>query len=268
MGWIDAVILGLVQGLTEFLPVSSSGHLVLAQHYLGMKTEHGVLLEVLLHLGSVASIVTVFHREVLALLKAVPRTLAGAGLPGRASDPESRTIYWLLVSAIPAGLVGVFLGDQIETAFSSIRLVACLLLLTGINLLATRLAKGGERGIDGRTVLFMALAQAVAILPGISRSGSTIAAGIWAGSERAQVGRFAFLMGILPILGAGVLEFRKADASAFDDLGPILLGVLVSFASGVVALRLLLHFVARGRLSVFAPWVLGVGIFALIRSSF
>ncbi len=233
MSYVDALILGLVQGLTEFLPVSSSGHLVLAEKLLGLEFEGGVLLEILLHVGSALAILFVFRAEVRVLLPELPRLLQ----PHRFAiawreRPRFRTVVLLLLSAVPAGVVGIALRKELLAVFDDVRLVGAFLVTTGVVLLSTRFARArGEDEVSWRTMICMALAQAVAILPGISRSGSTISAGLHAGGDRVQVGRFAFLMGLIPILGAAILEARDAGKGG-TQLAP---GVLATPPASVRA---------------------------------
>lgn len=250
--------------MTEFLPVSSSGHLALARSVLGYEAPEGALVEVLMHLGTALSIVVVFRADIMALLR------AGLGLLcpwswGAAwrNDEDFRLAVLILLSALPAAAVGLSFKDQIEGLFDMPVFVGFMLLVTAAILMLA--GRGGETGggsVGLRVALMMGLAQAVAILPGISRSGSTIAAGLLAGGSRDAVGRFAFLMALVPILGSAALEAGDAVGST-APLGPLAFGCLIAFVSGLVALKVLLGFVARGRMALFAPYCVVVGLLAI-----
>jgi undecaprenyl-diphosphatase len=257
---LDALWLGLIQGLTEFLPVSSSGHLVLGRHFLGVPPGGGAAFEVMLHLGSLLSIVTVFPSDFRGLAGEAPVLLRPDRWRAACRErPHFRLLALILLSAVPAGILGVLLHEQLEATFAEPRLVAWLLLVTAGLLLATRFAPRGDRTLSAGSALAMGLAQAVAILPGISRSGATIAAGLFARLDRGEAGRFAFLMVAPPILGAALLDALRPGAEIAASGAALAVGVLAAYASGVFALRLLLSFVRHGRLHHFATWCLLVG---------
>jgi undecaprenyl-diphosphatase len=258
----ESILLGLVQGLTEFLPVSSSGHLALAQAMLGREPGGGALFEVLLHLGSLGSIVTVFWREVGQLLRAALRI--GKKSISTEDARQRRLLAAIIVSAIPAGLIGLTLRVQVESLFDRPKLVAGFLVITGLVLFSHRWLKKREGELTFRHAMIMGVAQAFAILPGISRSGSTITAGLWAGLSRENAGKFAFLMALPPIAGAALLEVLHHGSEGGAPLPIVLLGVGVSYLSGVLALRLLLSFVRRGGFLPFAIWCWSVAALAFV----
>ena len=250
MNWWQAIVLGLVQGLTEFLPVSSSGHLVLAERLAGVTTP-GVFVEVALHVATLGSVFVVYGRRIVEL---------GQGL--LTGDAGHRAYVWLLVIAtIPAGLVGVLFGGVIERAFDSLVAVGFAFLLTGTILWLTRRA-GGQREAPSTTgALGIGLMQAIAILPGVSRSGSTVAAGMWSGLGPQRAAEFSFLMAVPTIAGAAALEVREAVAlTGTVGAGPLLAACVAAFVSGIWAIRFLVALLRRGRFHAFAPycWVLGV----------
>ncbi|MAG57253.1 MAG: UDP-diphosphatase [Planctomycetes bacterium] len=264
MTYGNAVLLGLIQGLTEFLPVSSSGHLAIARNLLDYDAPGGALVEVFMHLGTALSIVVVFLSDIRALLvSSLGLARPGAWRSSYTDDESFRTVVLILWASIPAGVVGLLFKDDIESLFDRIGVVGGLLCVTGVILALIPLARGGQKGVEFRTATAMGLAQAFAILPGISRSGATISAGLCAGGARAAVGRFAFLMALVPILGAVVLHLVKIEDASATPWGPLLLGTAVAFASGVGALLLLLRFVRRGHLWIFAPYCIAVGVWAL-----
>lgn len=254
MDLIDAVVLGAVQGLTEFLPVSSSGHLVLAQELLGVQ-ETGATLEVAVHLATLLSVVLYFWRDIWR----VTAEFFGGG-PGR------KTALLVAVATLPAGLVGVLLKDQIEAFLDSPLLAAAMLIVTGVVLLLTRFAVRREDREPGVVyALLVGCAQAVAILPGISRSGSTICTALFLGDDPDHAARFSFLMALPVILGAGLLKLDDLSGSADAASGvPLLVASIVAFATGLAAIHALMTALRKGKLAVFGPYCLLLGAGALV----
>jgi undecaprenyl-diphosphatase len=247
----QGLLLGLVQGLTEFLPVSSSGHLVLAETLAGVKTP-GVFVEVALHVATLGSVLIVYGGRLWSV--------AAGALRGRRDDLRYAAL--LAVATVPAGLVGVLLNDAVERAFDSLAAVGAGFLVTGTTLWFTRRATGtpGEGRPRWLDALAIGAAQAVAILPGISRSGSTVSAGLWCRLGPARAAEFSFLMAVPVIAGAALLESRDMAAS-IGAVGavPLAAGCAVALVSGVWAIRFLVAVLQRGRLHGFAPycWVVG-----------
>lgn len=254
MNWWQAVVLGLVQGLTEFLPVSSSGHLVLAERLARAQTP-GVFVEVALHVATLGSVLVVYGRRILELARGL---VSGEG--------AHRGYVWLLVLAtIPAALVGALLNDAIEAAFDSLAAVGTAFLLTGVILWSTRRRAGTREAPSTRAALGIGLMQALAILPGVSRSGSTVSAALWSGLTAARAAEFSFLMAVPNIAGAAVLEAKDAVANVGAvGVGPLGLACVVAFASGIWAIRLLVALLRRGRFHAFAPYCWVVGLFTLL----
>lgn len=254
MNWWQAAVLGLVQGLTEFLPVSSSGHLVLAERLAGVHTP-GVFVEVALHVATLASVLVVYGRRIVELTRGL---LTGEG--------DHRGYVWLLVLAtIPAGLVGVLLNDVIEAAFDSLVAVGAAFLLTGLILWSTRRLAGTRAAPTARGAMGIGLMQALAILPGVSRSGSTVSAGLWSGLTPQRAAEFSFLMAVPTIVGAALLEAKDAVVNAGTvGVGPLVLGCAVAFVSGIWAIRLLVALLRRGHFYAFAPYCWAVGVLTLL----
>ena len=254
MNWWQAVVLGLVQGLTEFLPVSSSGHLVLAERLAGVRTP-GVFVEVALHIATLGSVLVVYGRRILELARGL---VTGEG--------DHRGYVWLLVLAtIPAGLVGVLLNAAIEAAFDSLAAVGAAFLLTGVILWSTRRLAGTREAPTTRGAIGIGLMQALAILPGVSRSGSTVSAGLWSGLTPQRAAEFSFLMAVPTIAGAAVLEAKDAVASVGAvGVGSLVLACVVAFASGIWAIRLLVALLRRGRFHAFAPYCGVIGVLTLL----
>lgn len=265
MTWFDATILGLLQGVTEFLPISSSGHLALARVVLDFDPPGGALVEVMMHLGTALSVIVVYNSDMVPLVRAGMRFLtpwSWRELWG--NDQVFRLAALILLSAVPVAVVGLTFRERIESLFDDTGFVGAMLILTGcVLLLIHRMRPRAGEPAGPRAAIAMGLAQAAAILPGVSRSGSTIAAGLAIGASRESVARFAFLMSLVPILGGAIIKIGEVDAAAVD-VGPLILGTVLAFASGIVALKVLLRFVARGRMAVFAPYCLVVGLFAVL----
>ena len=257
----EALILGVLQGVTEFLPVSSSGHLVIARHLLGIEAE-ALTFDVMVHLGSLLAVVAVFREELRQMVAGV----LGARRPGA---EEGRRLFWLLVIAsLPVAVVGLLLRDAIERAFSSVLVPAVMLFVTGTLLVFADRAAGSGQGSRPGVVhaLAMGVGQALAVVPGLSRSGTTMSAGMLAGLTRQAAARFAFLMSIPAILGAAALEAASLvqNGPGVDGgSGVLLAGTAASAASSYLAITLLLRFLQRGRLLPFAVYTWFVGALVL-----
>lgn len=274
MDVLRVVALGLIQGMTEFLPVSSSGHLVLGKAILGVESK-GVMLEVALHFATFLSVITMLRAVIGSLAVDAARALGGT-LRGALSTadflraPGVRTLLFLVLGTIPAVLVGFFLEPIVEPFFASPRAASILLLVTGGFLWATRTIRSSPRELGGREALLIGCAQAVAILPGISRSGITISTALYRGVEERRAAEFSFLLALPAILGAAVLElpdllatFNAEETSGTPGAGALLAGMVVAYVSGCIAIHLLFGSLRRGFFPRFAfyCWALGlVGI--------
>ena len=218
-----AILIGLLQGLTEFLPVSSSGHIALMEHYLAFNPEGGIMFSVILHAGTLLATIVVFRKTIAELLGYLffeaPRVIAANGFRSAfMSDRRGAMILFIFVGSIPTGIIGFLFEDRLEAMSSSIPFVCIALAITGGIVFSTRYIermKIRKQGLSVATALLIGFAQGVAITPGISRSGSTISAGMWAGLDRRASGEFSFLLSLPAIMGALILEMRDiADASA------------------------------------------------------
>lgn len=254
-GLLDVTLLAILQGLTEFLPISSSGHLVLAEHLLGLE-EGGLALVIALHVGSLISVLAVYHRDVVATL----RDLFG-GRP--------RMALLVLLASVPAGVVGILFDDWFEERFADSRSTAWELVATGV-MLGVAEALRRRRGTAERPyvplsapgALLIGVAQAVAILPGVSRSGATISTSLALGQHPVEAARFSFLMVLVAIGGAALLELRKvggAEEGLAAGVPLTLWGIAVSAFVGWVALRLLLAFLGRGAFGWFGVYCVVLG---------
>lgn len=275
MNWIEAVVLGVVQGLTEFLPVSSSGHLVLFQHLFGL-VEPELLFDISVHVGTLMAVLVVFYRDILQMLGALvqlPRLVRSAGGWGAlfASHPEIRLAAMIVVGCVPTALLGIFFAKIAEQLFGTVWLVGAALLITGTFLWFTQRQKTTGRPIRQmrlKDALVIGLVQGLAIVPGISRSGATISAALYLGVDRDLAGRFSFLLAIPAILGALVLGL---DSEAFHtdlSIGTIVLGSLTAAIVGYLALVVLLKMVRKGQLHRFSPYCWLVGLSAITISFF
>ncbi len=257
MSALQALILGLIQGLTEFLPVSSSGHLEIGKYLLGDLPE-SLNFTVAVHGATVLSILVVFRKDLFVLLK---------GLFAFRWNEETIYISKLLLSAIPVAIVGVLFKDEVEALFSGkIHFVGGMLLITGVLLFVTSLVPAGKRKISWMDSFVIGIAQAVAVLPGISRSGSTIVTALILGNDREEATRFSFLMVLLPVIGANLLEITSGEFSSGSAVGPtpLLIGFVAAFISGLFACKWMLSLVRKGKLWYFAVYCLIIGFLALI----
>ena len=254
----EAIVLGIVQGLTEFLPVSSSGHLELAKSILGVEAADDITFTIVVHGATVLSTIVVLWRELMRLLQGVFRFRW---------NQQMQYVMKLIVSMIPIAIVGFFFRKQVESLFvSNILLVGAMLLLTALLLyFASRVPMGKEgKQPSFLAALIMGVGQAVAVLPGLSRSGTTISMGILSGVSRAEAAKFSFLMVLPPIIGANLLDIVDGDLAASAVSGNALLaGFLAAFISGVLACRAMISLVQRRGLRGFALYCLVVGIIAL-----
>ena len=250
----QGLILGLVQGLTEFLPVSSSGHLVLVEALTGVHFTD-VFVEVSLHVATLASVLVLYGRRLWEIVRGV---LTGDG-------PSIRYALLLVIATIPAGLIGVLFHHQIEDAFHSLTWLGIQFLVTGVILWSTKAPTAGTETVPSTgAATVIGFAQAFAILPAISRSGATIAAALRAGLTPAAAGEFSFLMSIPVIAGAGLLEARTAALNmAHVGALPWAVSFVAAFAAGIWSIRWLVRLLQRGRFYAFAPYCWAVGLFTL-----
>lgn len=263
MTWWEALVLGLVQGLTEFVPVSSSGHLVLSQHLLGLDAEQAdITFEVFVHFGTVLSIFTVYGEEVAALVReAWDAVWAPVSIPDRYRENDTfRLGVFILLTLIPTGLVYVLFKTPLEEAFGNPRFTSAMLLVTGLLLLLTLLRPHPEGVLSPLKALVVGLAQSAAMIPGISRSGATICTGLYQNVRPERAANFSFLMLLPVVLGATLLKgIELTDRGLTTEWGPLLIGTLVAYGSGIVAIYVVLDFVRRGNLQYFAYYCFAVG---------
>ncbi len=267
MTLIESIILGLVQGLSEFLPISSSGHLAILQHFFGIEGESVLAFAVLFHLGTLISLVAVYYRIIweliLELLATLKDVVTGKGL--QINKNETRKLgVMIVVATIPTGLMGVFFNDFFTGLYNSVPVIGFCLILTGCFLwLAERMGKKEKkiREMKFTDALFVGLCQGIAILPGISRSGATIVGSLFSGLNRELAVRFAFLISIPAILGAVVLEAPAAFAEGLDEqmIFSVIAGVAMAAISGYIAIKTMIRVVSNKKLYIFSfyTWIAG-----------
>ena len=270
MEWFEAILLGLIQGLTEFLPVSSSGHLEIGKVLLGVETTDDLLFTTMVHAATVLSTIVVFRKQIWDLLKGFFCGLKGLKVENGTLVCNDQTDYLLkmVVSMIPVFVVGVFFKDQVESLFGSITVVGAALLMTALLLFFSDYASRPGRksmfpentyrnGISYWQALAVGMGQAFAVIPGLSRSGTTISTGLICGVKRDVMAQFSFLMVLVPILGETFLELLGGEfgASSVGALS-LVLGFVSAFLSGLFACRVMIAVVRKARLSWFALYCL------------
>lgn len=248
MTYIDAIILGLVQGLTEFLPVSSSGHLEIGSVFLNIHDGDNLLFSVVVHAATALSTIVVFRREIVDIFRDLFEFKYNASV---------RYVLLLALSMVPVGLVGVLWKSEIESLFGGNILFVCgMLLITSLLLTVSHFAKPGDKSVGWGSAIIIGLSQALALLPGISRSGATISTALVLGVDREKAARFSFLMVLVPILGAMAMQLRdlsEASGSIINTNYTVLLtGFLSAFISGLLACRWMIRLVKRGKMLYFA----------------
>ena len=253
MSLIEAILLGIIQGLTEFLPVSSSGHLELGKSLLGIEATSDVTFTVVVHGATVLSTIVVFHRDIFDLIKGV--------LLFRWNEPTDYLVK-ILISAIPVVAIGLLFKEEVESLFSNnVLLVGCMLLITGGLLSFTYYAPHEGKEVSKPKAFLIGIAQAFAVLPGISRSGSTIAVALLLGVDKKKAARFSFLMVLIPIIGANAKDILDGGlASSSVSTIPLTAGFFAAFISGVLACQWMIAIVTRGKLIHFAYYCGIVGL--------
>ncbi|MDR2970864.1 MAG: undecaprenyl-diphosphate phosphatase [Bacteroidales bacterium] len=263
MDWLQALILGIIQGLTEFLPVSSSGHLIIGEELLGKKIDNNIVFAIVVHCATVLSTITILRKEITALFLKFFKLQWNA---------ETQYVCMILFSMIPVMIVGLFFKETVENFFrKDLVFVGSMLIFTAMLLLLSSLFvkrdQRDKRNVGWGSAFLVGIAQAVAVLPGLSRSGATIATGLLAGVKKEEVAKFSFLMVLIPILGETALSALKGDFSAAVSEIPtssLVIGFLAAYVCGCLACKFMLELVKRTNLLWFALYCSVVGIGALI----
>lgn len=272
MSWLQAVVLGIVQGLTEFLPVSSSGHLTILSHFFGLEGESNLTMIVILHVATVLSTLVVLWKEIVWIFKDLFARQSWKSYSGL--NEGTRYAINILISMIPVGIVGVFFKDAVEEIFGSGLLIVGIMLLVTATLLAfSYFAKPRQKEeISPLNAFIIGLGQAVAVLPGLSRSGTTIATGLLLGNKKEKMAQFSFLMVIPPVLGEALLDVidiaGQGFSTAMSGLSPVALvaGFIAAFVTGCAACKWMINIVKRGKLIWFAVYCLIVGVLSIVSS--
>ncbi len=257
MSWLEALILGIVQGLTEFLPVSSSGHLELGKVILGVEAERSLIFTVVVHGATVLSTIFVFHKDLWILLK---------GLFAFKWNDETKYISKILISMIPVVIVGLLFAEEIESFFTgNVVFVGSMLIITALLLTFTYFKKSNLRKISFIDSFIIGIAQAAAVLPGISRSGATISTGLMLGNKRELIAKFSFLMVLIPIIAANVKDLFTGEMANESSIGavPLLIGFFAAFISGLLACKWMIGIVKKGKLIYFAIYCFIIGLIAI-----
>jgi undecaprenyl-diphosphatase len=274
MDIIQAIIVGIVQGLTEFLPVSSSAHLIFIQELLGIN-QPGIAFDVLLHLGTLIAVVGYFFKDIIEMIKAFFLSIAdifkGRFRNGLKENSYKKLAWMIIVGTIPAGIIGVLFDSQIEAIFQSITIPAFLLLITGVLLYVSQRINVGNRNIKNSGIkdsIVIGIGQAFSILPGLSRSGTTISSGLLLGLDKEFAAKFSFLLAIPAIIGATITQIDGIGAGITNNLLPYLLGFFAALISGYLAISILLKLIREKNLDIFAFYCWIVGIAILVYSIF
>ena len=264
MTWFEALILGIIQGLTEYLPVSSSGHLAIGQALFGMNDgADNLMFTVAVHVATVLSTIVILWSEIDWIVR---------GLFKCELNAETKYVLNIVVSMIPVGIVGLFFKDHVEEVFGSgLLVVGCCLLITAALLTFSYFAKPRQKEkISWRDALIIGIAQAVAVLPGVSRSGSTIATGLMLGNKKESLAQFSFLMVIPPILGEALLDVLKMvkgeDVMGGIEALPLIIGFVAAFLSGCLACKWMINIVKKGKLIYFGIYCAIVGVVTILCS--
>ena len=276
MTYFEAVILGLVQGLAEFLPISSSGHLALLQQWFGIDENKVLLFAVLLHVGTLISVFIVYWKDIWELIVELCLTIkdlfTGKGL--RLEERPVRKLgVMIIVATIPTAIIGLLFNDLFDKLYTSVLPIGIGLIITGFLLILAERTGNSSRGIDRmnfRNALFIGTVQGIAICPGISRSGSTLFGSLICNLDRKFAVKFVFLISIPSILGSAVMEAPDAIKAGFDmaQLGPVLVGMIVAAVSGLIAIKTMIKIVSDKKLSYFSYYVWALGVAVVIYSFF
>lgn len=258
MNEIQALILGIIQGFTEFLPVSSSGHLEIGHALFGIKNENNLLFAVVVHSATVLSTIIVFRQEIVKL---------AIGFFQFKWNESTRYVLMLLFSSIPVAILGLFFKDEVEYLFNSqLLLVGSMLIVTAILLSLTYFVISGKKQISFFRSMVIGIVQALAVLPGISRSGATIATGLLLGVDKKEMARFSFLMVLVPIIGAFTIDLIGGDfTNTGNNIGiiPLVISFVAAFLSGLLACKWMIDIIRKGKLIYFAIYCFIIGLIAI-----
>ena len=263
MSTLEAIVLGIVQGLTEFLPISSSGHVLIVPALAGWP-DPGAAFSAVIQLGTMAAVLIYFRRDLWNMLKAFLRSLVGERTLWRTSDVDARVGWFIVLGTIPIGVFGLVFKDQIETAVRSVELVCVVMILFSFVLLAADRVGSRTRGVDSLTLrdgIIIGFFQVLALVPGVSRSGSTISGGLFMGLDREAATRYSFLLSVPAVVLSGLFELRKVGESGANDpsLWATAVATVFAFIFGYAAIAFLLRYVRSHNFNIFIVYRLVVG---------
>jgi undecaprenyl-diphosphatase len=259
MSWFEALILGIVQGLTEFLPVSSSGHLEIVKSFFGIDPHASFYFTIAVHGATVLSTIVVFRDDIAGLI---------TGTLKLRMNKETAYSFKILISMIPVLIAGLFWKDTIENLFNgNLVFIGSMLLITSLLLLVAHLIRRKERSIGYSDAFIIGIAQAFSVIPGISRSGSTIATGLIIGNKKDEIARFSFLMVLIPVIGANLLEIFSGDINmGNENIGITLIGFVSAFISGFLACRWMITLVRKSKMIWFSLYCAVIGLLSIFLS--
>ena len=270
MNILQAIILGVIQGLTEFLPVSSSGHLVLFQHLFGLK-EAEFFFDISVHLGTLVAVFIFFRKDIYAIIYSVLRyckmIFKTGSFSGANEDSDLRLALLIITGSIPTAIIGLLFHKIADQLFSSVLIAGAMLILTGIILFFTLFVRSSKKEsplFSIRNSLIIGISQGLAIMPGLSRSGTTIATGLFLGLNHETAARYSFLLSIPAILGASLLSFGDLSGNISVPVKTAVTGAIVSCIAGYFALNFLFYIIKKGRLHYFSPYCLIIGIISVL----
>ena len=274
MDILQGIIIGIVQGLTEFLPVSSSAHLIFAQEFLGVH-QPGIAFDVLLHLGTLVAVISYFFKDIIEMIKAFFGSLVdifkGKFKEGFKEDSYKKLAWMVIIGTIPVGIIGILFNSEIEATFNSLTIPAFFLLITGILLYVSQRLNVGKKDIKDCSIkesILVGIGQACALIPGLSRSGTTIASGLLIGLDKEFAAKFSFLLAVPAIIGATVTQLDGIGTGIDANLIPYVLGFVASLISGYLAISILLKLIREISLDIFAFYCWIVGAIVLVYSLF
>ena len=249
MSYFDGILLGIIQALTEFLPISSSGHLVIAKYFFNI-VSNDLIIEIILHLGTLLSIIIYFFNDIKELLKKIILK----------KDLDSILYcFYLIIATIPAGLMGIFFKSKITTYYYNIQTVSFAIIFTGIILFFTKLTNKRNH-ITWIIALSIGIVQVIALIPGVSRSGITIAMGMYLGLKNSEAVKFSFLLGIPIMLGAGIIEIYSLNNFSLTYIGPLIVGFITALLIGLITINILYNLIKKHKFWMFSIycWILGI----------
>ncbi|MEV0583149.1 undecaprenyl-diphosphate phosphatase [Nonomuraea sp. NPDC050310] len=261
MGWLEAVVLGLLQGLTEFLPISSSAHIRVVSAFVGWD-DPGAAFTAVIQLGTEAAVLIYFRKQIWEIIKTWTLALFKPELRG---EPAARMGWYVIIGTLPIVVLGLLFEDEIEGVFRDLRLIAATLIVFGLILLfADRTARNKltlEKHLNPLHAVIYGLAQSLALIPGVSRSGGTITAGLFLDYRREEAARYSFLLAIPAVLGSGVYQLTDIGETGAPDWGPTILATVISFVVGYLAVSWFLKYISTHKFTLFVVYRVALGLF-------